>query len=96
MFEFSDTAQPDGLEYSLLEDPIDIPEDSVVDTESSDGQGHFYPSEPEEESGGDHEKDEDFIMPVDDDMLDSDDIYVPDLEPTGKGKATKVSRFLIS
>ena len=41
VLDFSDAAQLDGLEYSLSEDLIDIPEDSVVDTESSHGQGHW-------------------------------------------------------
>ena len=63
VLDFSDSTQPDGLEYQLFEDPIDIPEDSVVETESSDGQleghlGHVY----EDESDGDHEKDEDYVM----------------------------------
>ena len=40
------------------EGPIDIPEDSVVDTESSDGQNHVY----DDESDGDQEKDEDYVM----------------------------------
>ena len=87
VLEFSDMAQPDGSEYPLLEDLIDIPEDSVVNTESSDGQGHIYLSD--EESGGDHEKDEDYVMPVDDDQLDSDDIYVPDHDEL-TGKAAKL------
>ena len=38
VLEFSDATQPDGMEYQLFKDPIDIPEDSVVETESSDGQ----------------------------------------------------------
>jgi hypothetical protein len=97
VLEFSDATQPDGLEYQLFEDPIDIPEDSVVETESSDGQGHvghIY----EEESDGDHEKDEDYVMDDDkSDGLDSDEeFYLSDVhhEPTkGKGKAIKVSPF---
>ena len=98
VLEFSDATQPDGMEYQLFEDPINIPEDSVVETESSDGQGHVghvY----EDESDGDHEKDEDYVMPVDDDesdKLDSDEFNLSDVhhEPTkGKGKAIKVSPF---
>lgn len=57
MLDFSDAAQPDGMNY-LSDGPINIPEDSVVDTESSDGQGFGF----EEESDGDHEKDEDYVM----------------------------------
>lgn len=86
-------AADDGLEYLSSEDLINIPEDSVVDTESSDGQDRIYPSE--EESGGDHENDEDYIM--DEDNLDPDeDIYVTDCEPKeGKGKGIKVSTLVI-
>jgi hypothetical protein len=86
-------APPDGLGYLSSEDPINIPEDSVVDTESSDGQGHIYPSE--EESDGDHENDKDYIL--EEDNLDPDeDIYVTDYEPKeGQGKAIKVSPFTI-
>ena len=32
VLDFSDSTQPDGLGYQLFEDPIDIPEDSVVET----------------------------------------------------------------
>ena len=57
IFDVSDAVQPDGLDYQS-EGPIDIPEDSVVDTESSDGQNHVY----DDESDGDQEKDEDYVM----------------------------------
>ena len=100
VLDFSDATQPDGIEYQLFEDPIDIPEDSVVETESSDGQleghvGHVY----EDESDGDHKKDEDYVMDDKSDELDSDDEFNVSLsdvhhEPTkGKGKAIKVSPF---
>ena len=93
MLEFSDVTQPDELEV-LSEGPINIPEDSVVDTESSDGQGHVY----EDESDGDHEKDKDYVMDNASDKSDSDEEFNIDVqrevhhEPMkGKGKMTKVS-----
>ena len=100
VLDFSDSTQPDGLEYQLFEDPIDIPEDSVVETESSDGQleghlGHVY----EDESDGDHEKDEDYVMDDKSDELDSDEEFnLSDVHhelTKGKGKAIKVSPFFL-
>jgi len=99
MLELSDAAHPDsdGLEYlSDVEDPINIPEDSVVDTESSDGRLGVHDVY-EDESDGDHEKDEDYVM--DDasdklDKLDSDEDIDALHEPMkGKGKTKKVSPF---
>ncbi|KAF8802193.1 hypothetical protein BYT27DRAFT_7113324, partial [Phlegmacium glaucopus] len=46
----------------------DIPDESAVDTESSDGQVLGF----EDESDGDHEKDEDYLMEMDDGDKDSD------------------------
>ena len=75
---------------------IDIPEDSVVDTESSDGQGHVF--EELEYSDGDHEKDEDYVMDnasdesdkpyPEDDWESNVDVHQEQMK--GKGK---VSRF---
>lgn len=82
------------------DDGIDIPENSVVDTESSDGQGHIF--EDEAESDGDHDKDEDYVMEdrkSESDPTDSEDeLYDDHHEPTpslkkGKGKTVKVSLF---
>lgn len=87
----------DELEVlSESEGPINIPEDSVFDTESSDGLGHVY----EDESDGDHEKDEDFVMDNASGSdkshnLDSDEDFYADEAPCepmkGKGKVIKVS-----
>jgi hypothetical protein len=91
----ADEAQSDGLEY--LSDPEGLPENSVVDMEStavSDGQGHVY----EDEDDGDHEKDEDYVMHDDNSENSSDeefncDVDVHDEPLKGKGKAIKVSTF---
>jgi hypothetical protein len=94
-FAHEGTAEQD-LDYPLSEGLVHIPEESVVGTESSDGQGLGF----EEESDGDHEDDEDFLMELDDDAqgsnLDSDeDIYVREvqepLRKPGKVKSVKVS-----
>ena len=69
VLDFSDAAQPDEMGY-LSEGLINLPEDSVVNMESSDGHGYVY--EPKEVSDGDHEKDEDYIMDDASDALDSD------------------------
>ena len=63
--EIFDAGQ-DELDYQS-EGPVNLPEDSVVDTES-DGQGYVY-----EQSDGDHEDDEDYIMDDPTDALYSDD-----------------------
>jgi len=79
----------------------DIPDESVVDTESSDGLGLGF----EDESDGDHEKDEDYVMDSGDgdkgSDLDSDgefdlrEVHVPMKKP-GKAKAAKVSSLFHS
>jgi hypothetical protein len=91
VLELSDAEQPDGSEY-LSEGAINLPEDSVVDTES-DGQG-FVNEPQEEESDGDHEKDEDFVMGdvLDSDDSDSQEFFVPSMK--GKRKVIKVCSFL--
>ena len=92
VLELSDIVQPDGLSYQ----PIDIPEDSVVDTESSDGHSHVY----EDESDGDHEKDEDYVMDDASDKSDKSDsdmeINVEVREPMKSKGKTKVSLFFFS
>lgn len=89
--EISDAAQSDGLEYlSEPEGLIDIPEDSVVDTESSDGLGLAY----EDVSDGDRDNDEDYVMPVDDNSEKSgsdDESDVHDEPINGKGKVSYFS-----
>lgn len=97
MLELSNEVEPrtDGMASPVSEGPIDLPEDSVVDTESSDGQGLIY----EEEDDGDHDQDEDYVMRDDkSDESDSDEFKSDDDhgEPTkGKGKAVKVSPFFL-
>ena len=83
----------DELDYQS-EDPVNLPEDSVVDTES-DGQGYVY-----EQSDGDHEEDEDYVMDDPTDALDSDDddefnvdIQAESIAMKGKGKGKKVKPF---
>ena len=84
----------DELDYHS-EDPVNLPEDSVVDTES-DGQNYVY-----EQSDGDHEDDEDYIMEDPTNVLDSDDseeyndvdIEAESIAMKGKGKGKKVKPF---
>ena len=92
MSEFFDAGQ-DELDYHS-EDPVNLPEDSVVDTES-DGQNYVY-----EQSDGDHEDDEDYIMDDPTNVLDSDDsdefnvdIEAESIVMKGKGKGKKVKPF---
>ncbi|KIM35954.1 hypothetical protein M413DRAFT_428169 [Hebeloma cylindrosporum] len=67
--EYADIG-PGELDYMSSEGLADIPDESVVDTESSDG--HFGLN-PGDMSDGDHEKDEDYVMDSDDgDKVDSD------------------------
>lgn len=95
MLENFDEAQPEGFDY-LSDGPINLPEDSVVDTESD---GYFNAPEPEEEeSDGDHEKDEDYVMGVASEDEDSDDSQIIDVSiqsMKGKGKMIKVIPFLL-
>jgi hypothetical protein len=101
VLELFDEAQPEGFDY-LSEGPINLPEDSVVDTES-DG----YVNEPDlqvdelEESDVDQEKDEDYVMG--DDAAEDEDSEVSDDKQKsnvdiksmkGKGKIIKVIPFL--
>jgi hypothetical protein len=82
VLELFDEAQPEGFDY-LSDGLINLPEDSVVDTESD---GYANGPEPEEESDGDHEKDEDYVMGVasqDEDSDDSDIIREYDGQPWG-------------
>jgi hypothetical protein len=66
---------PAKQDYPPSEGAVDIPDRSVIDTESSDGQGLGFP----DVSDGDHEKDEDYLMEPDDSDKGSSsdsDIYV--------------------
>jgi hypothetical protein len=77
--------RPGESEYTS-EGLADIPDESVVDTESSDGLGLGV----EDESDGDHEKDEDYVMELDGgdrEEFDSDGEF--DLRESGRkpGKA---------
>jgi hypothetical protein len=87
LLDLSDAVLPDGLE-DLPEGQIDIPEDSVVDTESSDGQGHVF----DEDSDGDHEKDEDYVMDDaagdESDKSDSEEEFIHQERMNGKGKVS--------
>jgi len=72
-FEFADN-DPGEL-YILSEGLADIPDESVVDTESSDGHVGLHL---DDLSDGDHKKDKDYVMDSDDgddtsDKLDPDD-----------------------
>ena len=99
IFDVSDAVQPDGLDYQS-KGPIDIPEDSVVDTESSDGQNHVY----DDESDGDQEKDEDYVMDDASDKSESEkfnsdeefDDNVRKLTQMGKGKLKVLSSNQLS
>ena len=84
---------PAGQKYPPSEGALDIPDRSAIDTESSDGQGLGFP----DESDGDHEKDEDYVMEPNhsDKGSNSDsDIYVREVheqpEKPGKMKTAKV------
>ena len=55
--EFTTDIGPAEHDYMLSEGLADIPDESVVDTESSDGQGLGF----EDESEGDHKKDKDYV-----------------------------------
>ena len=59
--EIADTG-PDELDCTSSEGLINIPDESVIDTESSDGQGLGF----EDMSDGDHENDKDYVMDSDD------------------------------
>jgi hypothetical protein len=94
--EFAADVGPAEHDYMLSEGLADIPDESVVDTESSDGRGLGF----EDESDGDHEKDEDHVMDSGNgdkgSDLDSDgefdlrEVREPTKKP-GKAKAAKVS-----
>jgi hypothetical protein len=88
---------PAERDFPLSEGPVDIPDGSVVGTESSDGPVKGL----EDESDGDHEEDEDFVMESDGDEgsdLDSDasgnlsvhEIVEPSKKKVVKAKAAKV------
>ena len=66
--EFADIVTGD-VDYLSSEGLADIPDESVVDTESSDGHVGLHL---DELSDGDHEKDEDYVMESDDADNDSD------------------------
>ena len=91
--EFTADIGPAEHDYMLSEGLADIPDESVVDTESSDGWGLGF----EDKSEGDHEKDEDYVMDSCDGDKGSDGEFsnLHDFcEPTkklGKAKAVKVS-----
>ena len=97
MFELFDEAQPEGFDYQS-DGLVNLPEDSVVDTESD---GYVNEPEPEEEeSDGDHDKDEDYVMRVaseDEDSASDDsqtiDVSIPSMK--GKGKLIKVFPFVL-
>ena len=83
-------------DYMSSEALADIPDESVVDTESSDGWGLGF----EDESNGDHENDKDYVMDSDegDKGLDLDserEIYLCEVweavKKPGKAKVTEVS-----
>ena len=59
--EIADTG-PDELDCTSSEGLIDIPDESVINTESSDGQGLGF----EDMSDGNHENDKDYVMDLDD------------------------------
>lgn len=71
----------------------------MVDTESSDGQGHVFEDEPE--SDGDHDEDEDYVMEDKSDKSDPSDGELDDvvhelIPKRSKGKTINVSLFLFS
>jgi hypothetical protein len=82
----------DEQDYPPSEGAVDIPDMSTIDTESSDGQGLGFL----EESDGDNEKDEDYVMELEvDETEEGSDIYVPEEvheqpKKSGKVKKTKV------
>lgn len=59
--EIADTG-PDELDCTSSEGLIDIPDESVIDTESSDGQGLGF----KDMSDGNHKNNEDYVMDSDD------------------------------
>ena len=93
MCDFTDVG-PAEHDYMSSEGPADIPDESVVDTESSDGLGLGF----EDESDGDHEKDEDYVMDSGDgdkgSDLDSDgELDLCEVrEPTKKPSKVKVAK----
>ena len=69
----------------------DIPDESVVDTESSDG--HVGLPLDDDISDGDHEKDKDYVMESDDgnnasDLDPDDDFDLPSVRETAKKPST--------
>jgi hypothetical protein len=87
---------PAEQDYLSSEGAIDIPDRSAVDTESSDAQDLGF----QEESDGDHEKDEDYQMGLESDDGDKrsnsdSDFYVREVhehpKKPGKVKTAKVS-----
>ena len=86
---------PAGQNYPPSEGAVDIPDRSAIDTESSDGQGLGFPEL--EESDGDLEKDENYVMEPDHSDEGSNlnsDIYMREIhehpEKPGKMKTAKV------
>ena len=73
-----------GDDYISSEGLADIPDESVVDTESSDGHVGLHLDD--DMSDGDHEKDEDYVMESDDGSdLDPDDEFdLPSVHETTK------------
>ena len=96
-FAHMGTAEQD---YPPSEGAVDIPDRSAINTESSDGQGLGLP----DESDGDHEKDEDYLMEADDGDKGSNsdsDIYMREEvheqpKVPGKMKTAKVSSLFHS
>lgn len=94
LLELSHAAQLDGMEY-LSDGPINIPEDSVIDTESSDGQAHNLEDEMDD---GDHEKDHDYVMNESSDSSDSDDLeeFNVDIHQEAMGAIGKTKKVCFS
>ena len=82
------------MEY-LSDGPINIPEDSVIDTESSDGQAHNLEDEMDD---GDHEKDHDYVMNESSDSSDSDDLeeFNVDIHQEAMGAIGKTKKVCFS
>ena len=83
--EFADI-EP-GEDYISSEGLANIPDESVVDTESSDGHVGLHLDD--DVSDGDHEKDEDYVMESDDcdnasDLDPDDDFDLPSVHETTK------------
>ena len=79
--------EPGAVDYMSSEGLADIPDESVVDTKSSDGHVGLHLDD--DMSDGDHEKDEDYVMESDDgdhasDLDPDDEFDLPSVHETTK------------